>query len=181
MSTGFDPVTDNSAVVNIRWEKVRVPFTVEVDVPKVALMRARSAVEAAKVDDWRTPFNAAGYAKQVKADADAKEWAARALTAVDESIRNKGNLGNLAGKPTFFSRSAAKTRRSPPRTKPSPAERPTKPTLRPWRSVLPIQSREDVIWTFPETRKAVCQAVPSSHATVPFHFRMGHRMLLDSR
>ena len=26
----FDPVTDNSATVNIRWEKVRVPFTVEV-------------------------------------------------------------------------------------------------------------------------------------------------------
>src|SRR5215475_4040168 len=24
----FDPVTDNSATVNIRWEKVRVPFTV---------------------------------------------------------------------------------------------------------------------------------------------------------
>src|SRR6266702_7985780 len=26
----FDPVTDNSATVNLRWEKVRVPFTVEV-------------------------------------------------------------------------------------------------------------------------------------------------------
>src|SRR5678815_4322164 len=27
---GFDPVTDNTAQVNIRWEKVSVPFTVEV-------------------------------------------------------------------------------------------------------------------------------------------------------
>src|SRR6266436_6437697 len=26
----FDPVTDNSATVNLRWEKVRVPFTVQV-------------------------------------------------------------------------------------------------------------------------------------------------------
>src|SRR6266567_1933263 len=37
----FDPVSDNSAQVNIRWEKVRVPFTVEVkDVTALALGKA---------------------------------------------------------------------------------------------------------------------------------------------
>ena len=94
----FDPVTDNSAVVNIRWEKVRVPFTVEVDVPKVALIRARDAVKAAKADDWRTPLNAAQYAKQNKADADASAWLAKSLAAADESIKAKETFGNLAGK-----------------------------------------------------------------------------------
>src|ERR1700730_5294508 len=43
----IDPVTDNTAQVNIRWEKVRVPFTVEVkDVTAVALGKARAAVAA---------------------------------------------------------------------------------------------------------------------------------------
>src|SRR6266566_6454771 len=56
----FDPVTDNSAQVNIRWEKVSVPFTVEVkDVTALTLQKARAAVAAAKADDWRTPFQAA--------------------------------------------------------------------------------------------------------------------------
>ena len=94
----FDPVSDNSAVVNIRWEKARVPFTVEVDVPKVALIRARDAVNAAKADDWRTPLNAAQYAKQNKADADATAWLAKSLAAADESIKAKETFGNLAGK-----------------------------------------------------------------------------------
>src|SRR5215470_10850874 len=29
----FNPVTDDSAQVNIRWEKISVPFTIKVDVP----------------------------------------------------------------------------------------------------------------------------------------------------
>ena len=58
----FDPVTDNSAQVNIRWEKVRVPFTVEVkDVKALTLAKMRAAVAAAKPDDWRTPLQAANY------------------------------------------------------------------------------------------------------------------------
>ena len=48
----FDPVTDNSAQVNIRWEKIRVPFTVEIkDVSAVTIEKARTAVAAAKPDD----------------------------------------------------------------------------------------------------------------------------------
>ena len=94
----FDPVSDNSATVNIRWEKVRVPFTVEVDVPKTTLARAKEAVSAAKPDDWRTPWQAAGYAKQNKADADAAVWAAQALKAVDLSIASKETFQNLVGK-----------------------------------------------------------------------------------
>src|SRR5882724_11740759 len=48
----FDPVTDNSAQVNIRWEKISVPFTVEVkDVTALAMKKVRDAVAAAKPDD----------------------------------------------------------------------------------------------------------------------------------
>jgi len=98
LAFSFDPVTDNSATVNIRWEKALVPFTVEVDVPKVALARAREAVAAAKSDNYRVPLNAASYAKQNKDDADAASWLAQALKAADESIKAKETFDNLSAK-----------------------------------------------------------------------------------
>lgn len=88
----IDPVTDNSAQVNIRWEKVRVPFTVEVkDVQALTLEKARAAVAAAKPDDWRTPLQAANYAflNPDKADlAEAGRW-------LDQSIKIKETFGNM--------------------------------------------------------------------------------------
>ena len=91
----IDPVTDNTAQVNIRWEKVRVPFTVEVkDVTAVALGKARAAVAAAKPDDWTTPYQAANYAlaNPEKADlAEATRW-------LEQSIKTKETYQNLSAK-----------------------------------------------------------------------------------
>jgi hypothetical protein len=91
----IDPVSDNSAQVNIRWEKVRVPFTVEVkDVTALAIEKARAAVAAAKPDDWNTPLQAANYAaaNPEKADlAEASRW-------LDQSIKAKETYQNLAAK-----------------------------------------------------------------------------------
>jgi len=94
----FDAGTDNSTTVNIRWEKVRVPFTVEVDVVATTLDHARKAVASAKADDWRTPFQAAGYARQNKDMDDAKQWVEAALKAVDTAIAAKPTFQNLAAK-----------------------------------------------------------------------------------
>src|SRR6185295_15874782 len=44
----IDPVTDTSATVNIRWEKVRVPFTISVDTVGLAMAKARPLIAAAK-------------------------------------------------------------------------------------------------------------------------------------
>jgi hypothetical protein len=88
----IDPVTDNSAQVNIRWEKVRVPFTVEVkDVTALALEKARAAVAAAKPDDWRTPLQAASYALQNKDNEEGMAW-------LDQSIKVKETFQNLSAK-----------------------------------------------------------------------------------
>jgi len=94
----IEPVSDTSAVVSIRWERVRVPFTVEVDVPKTALAKARAAVAAAKSDDWQTPFRAAGYANQNGDKEDAQKWMAQAMTTVDAAIAAKPTFQNLMGK-----------------------------------------------------------------------------------
>lgn len=89
----FDPVSDNSAQVNIRWEKLRVPFKLEVpDVKALTLQKARAAVAAAKPDDWRTPFQAANYVLS----SDDKTNAAEAMGWLDQSIKVKEAYQNLA-------------------------------------------------------------------------------------
>ena len=94
----IDPITENSATVNIRWEKARVPFTISVDVQKTYVLHARDAVAAAKSDDFRTPFQAANTAKLLKADNDANKWFEQALKAADESIKAKETFQNLSAK-----------------------------------------------------------------------------------
>jgi hypothetical protein len=87
----FDPVTDNSAQVNIRWEHVRVPFTVEVkDVKALTVEKLRAAVAAAKPDDWRTPLQAANYIfnNNLPNRDEAAQW-------LDKSLKVKETFGNL--------------------------------------------------------------------------------------
>jgi Protein of unknown function (DUF2911) len=91
----IDPINDNSAQVNIRWEKVRVPFTVEVkDVTALSLEKARAAVAAAKPDDWNTPLQAANLALANPEKADLAE----AMRWVEQSIKIKETYQNLAAK-----------------------------------------------------------------------------------
>jgi hypothetical protein len=88
----FDSVTDNSAQVSLRWEKVRVPFTVEIkDVTSLALEKARAAVAAAKPDDWRTPWQAANLAIQIKQVEEGMRW-------LEQSIKIKPTFQNLSTK-----------------------------------------------------------------------------------
>ena len=95
LSYSFDPVTDDSAQVNIRWEKVSVPFTVKVpDVNAVTLLKLQKAVNEAKPDDWRTPYQAAAYALNDKNTADD----AQGMTWLDQSIKVKETFQNLSFK-----------------------------------------------------------------------------------
>jgi hypothetical protein len=87
----FDPINDNSATVNIRWEKVRVPFTVEVKDVK-ALWRAKAdAVIAANPTNEALPLQVA------QTYANDKNWD-EALKFVDQSIKVKETFRNLSAK-----------------------------------------------------------------------------------
>ena len=91
----FDPVTDNSARVNIRWEKLRVPFTVEVkDVKALTLTKLRAAVAGAKPDDWRTPLQAANYVFNSEDKMDPTE----AIGWLEQSIKVRETFGNMYSK-----------------------------------------------------------------------------------
>jgi len=87
----FDPVTDNSATANLRWEKVRVPFTVEVKDVK-ALWRARAdALIAANPTNEALPLQVANtYAGD-------KNWD-EALKFVNQSVKVKETFRNLSAR-----------------------------------------------------------------------------------
>jgi ribosomal protein S4 len=86
----IDPVTDTSAQVNIRWEKVRVPFTVEVkDVQALTMQKARASLAAAKPDDFQIRAQAASYALQNKLSVE------EAMGWLDQSIKIKETIGNV--------------------------------------------------------------------------------------
>lgn len=93
LSYSFDPVTDDSAQVNIRWEKINVPFTVKVaDVAATTLAKLKTAVAEAKPDDWRTPMQAGSYLINGNADpADDQQG----MAWLDQSIKVKPTFDNL--------------------------------------------------------------------------------------
>lgn len=96
LDISLDPVKDNSLVAKIKWEKLIVPFTIEIkDLPALVVARARTSVAAAKPDDWSTPFQAANYAKANKAADDAAKWYEQALKAIDTQIQTKPTFQNL--------------------------------------------------------------------------------------
>ena len=91
----IDPVGEDSAQVNIRWEKISVPFTVKVsDVPGATLARLKSAVGDAKADDWRTPLQAGNYLLNNPSPADD----AQGMAWLDQSIKVKETFQNLSAK-----------------------------------------------------------------------------------
>lgn len=91
----IDPINANSARVNIRWEKVRVPFTVEV--PNVeAVWRAKvDTLIAANPTDEKIPLSVAG------AYADDDKWD-EAIAWADKSIKLKETFQNLSTKSRFL-------------------------------------------------------------------------------
>jgi hypothetical protein len=95
----FDNVAENSANVVLRWEKIAVPFKVEVkDVVGSTMKRLTAYVGDAKADEWQRSFNAAMYAKQNKLNDDASRWFDQSLKAVDTLIAAKPTFVNYRAK-----------------------------------------------------------------------------------
>jgi len=99
LTYSFDNVADNSANVVLRWEKVAVPFKVEVkDVVGSTMKRLSAYVSEAKPDEFSRAYNAAMYAKSVKLNDDAARWFDQALKAADVAIAAKPTFVNYRAK-----------------------------------------------------------------------------------
>ncbi|HYU32343.1 MAG TPA: DUF2911 domain-containing protein [Thermoanaerobaculia bacterium] len=88
----FENVTDNAAEVVLAWEKLEVPFTVEVDTPKLA------AAAAGKAIGWQTPYQAANWCIQNDSCLDdAGRW-------LEASIALSPNFANQRAKATLLAK-----------------------------------------------------------------------------
>jgi hypothetical protein len=95
LTYSIDPVGDDSAQVNIRWEKINVPFTVKVpDVAATTMAKLKAKVSSAKPDDWRTPMQAGNYLVNNQDPSDD----AQGMAWLDQSIKVKETFQNLANK-----------------------------------------------------------------------------------
>ncbi len=100
---GIDNLTENAGTVYVRWEKVKVPFTVEVkDVVGSTMTRLKAYVAAAKADDPGPRINAANYARDAKQADQAKAWYEEALKLNDAMIATKETFQNLQRKATIL-------------------------------------------------------------------------------
>ena len=87
----FEDVTPTTAKVALRWERLRVPFTVDVgDANGRVLGKLRDAATAAKPDDFRAPATAASFVVNNKMTANYAE----AMAWLDKSLAIKEAYGN---------------------------------------------------------------------------------------
>jgi hypothetical protein len=98
MALGFENLSPTGGELALRWEKVRVPVRVEVDVVSAVLANCRSAVAEAKADDWRTPYRAADFCFNYSVEGtEAAQWLQKSLK-VQENYYNVSLQAKLAAK-----------------------------------------------------------------------------------
>jgi len=89
MQFSFPALAVEKATIALDWEKLRVPFEIEVNTIEQALASARGAMAALEPDDYATAYRSASFAFQNNVALDeAKQW-------VDKSIAIKETWLNL--------------------------------------------------------------------------------------
>lgn len=105
MSLGFENVKATTADVVVRWEKLRVPFTIDIgDVNGRVLTDIRRQMTALKADDARTPVTAANYIYNQKWTANYAE----AIGWLDASLKTKETANALGLKSYLLAESGKK-------------------------------------------------------------------------
>jgi tetratricopeptide (TPR) repeat protein len=89
LSYQFIETTNKSTIVSLRWEKLNVPFKVEVDVKEVVYQNMKKELRGINGFTWEAPLQAARFclANNMHLD-DAMKWA-------DKSIQTQEKFGNL--------------------------------------------------------------------------------------
>jgi len=89
MQFSFPNIAVDKATVALDWEKLRVPFEIQVETVAHALASARAAMASLAPDDYQTAFRCAGFAFQNNVAPDeARQW-------IDKSISIKETWLNL--------------------------------------------------------------------------------------
>jgi hypothetical protein len=93
MSLNFENVKPTTTDVAVRWEKIRVPFTVDIgDLNSRVLNYIREQLKSVKADDFNSPVAGARYVYDNKMTANYAE----AITWLDALLQRKETPGALA-------------------------------------------------------------------------------------
>ncbi len=76
----FSDITQNSVLLNIAWEKIKVSFKIEVDVLNQAYQKVKEGLANTKADDWQSYASSANYF------ADNNVYLDDALNWIDKAI-----------------------------------------------------------------------------------------------
>jgi hypothetical protein len=98
MQFTFDDPTTDAVTLTLRWDKLAIPMHIIVDTNGKTLASARTAVAAAKPDDWRTPYRAASWAFDAGVAPDETAKWANAAAKVKSNFQTSGLLAKLANK-----------------------------------------------------------------------------------
>ena len=94
----FDEPSADAVTLTLRWERLSLPLKLTVDTNGKTLAAARTAIAAAKPDDWRTPYRAAAWAVDAGVAPDeAAKWA-QSAAGVKQNFQTTGLLARLAAK-----------------------------------------------------------------------------------
>lgn len=105
MSLGLENVAATTADVVMRWENLRVPFTIDVgDVNSRVLGNIRQQMTTLKSDDFRTPIDAANYIYSQNMKANYNE----AINWLDASLKNKETANALGLKANLLAETGKK-------------------------------------------------------------------------
>ncbi|MCU1283948.1 MAG: hypothetical protein JWO13_298 [Acidobacteriales bacterium] len=88
----FDDLQPNSAAVTMRWDKVAVPFKVEVDTPALVQQSLKNQMRGRVQYEWESGQEAAAYLVENKGNMD------DALKYVNNSIGNEERFENIMTK-----------------------------------------------------------------------------------
>jgi hypothetical protein len=94
----FDDPGADAVTLNLRWEKLSVPLRITVDTNGKTLAAARTAIAAAKPDDWRTPYRAASWAFDAGVAPDETARWAQAAAKAKDNFQTSGLLARLAAR-----------------------------------------------------------------------------------
>ena len=86
----FSEMSDNSTIVNLLWENIKVSFKVETETQELTLSKARKMV------DWNTPFQAAQYCLNNNINLD------EAIKWIEASTLMNENYWNMRTKARLF-------------------------------------------------------------------------------
>jgi tetratricopeptide (TPR) repeat protein len=92
----FTDQKENSAVIALQWEKLSIPFRVEVDYPKTQLVAFRRELVGVQAFNWQSYVQAAQWCAQRNTDLD--EGLVWANKAIDPNMGGASNFQTLSTK-----------------------------------------------------------------------------------